>query len=84
MHLAHRFHEDNRDFPGHFLEHLKNHHGYNLSASNFRVLVGWDKDEEMLYRMMNDTFERKKDGPKHGTYRERWGPWRDGKKDEDE
>ena len=41
--------EDIQDFPDHFLDRLKNHPGYKLRVGDFRVLIDWDKDDEMLY-----------------------------------
>ena len=67
--------EEIEDFPNHFLDRLKNHPGYKLRVGDFRVLIDWDKDDEMLYAI--DTFERKKEYRELGKYREVWGPWRD-------
>jgi mRNA interferase RelE/StbE len=63
------------DFPSHFLDRLKNHPGYKLRVGDFRVLIDWDKDNEVLYAI--DVFERKKEYRELGTYREVWGSWRD-------
>lgn len=63
------------EFPDHFLDRLKNHPGYKLRVGDFRVLVDWDKDAEMLYAI--DAFERKKEYRELGRYREVWGSWRD-------
>ena len=63
------------DFPGHFLDRLKNHPGYKLRVGDFRVLVDWDKDDETLYAI--DVFERKHEYRELGNYREVWGSWRD-------
>lgn len=62
-------------FPGHFLDRLKDHPGYKLRVGDFRVLIDWDKDEEVLYVI--DAFERKKEYRELGKYREVWGSWRD-------
>lgn len=62
-------------FPDHFLDRLKNHPGYKLRAGDFRVLVDWDKEAEVLYAI--DAFERKKEYRELGQYREVWGSWRD-------
>lgn len=67
--------EDIADFPGHFLDRLKNHPGYKLRVGDFRVLVDWDKGSEVLYAI--DSFERKKEYRELGKYREVWGSWRD-------
>jgi mRNA interferase RelE/StbE len=67
--------EDIEDFPDHFLDRLKNHPGYKLRVGDFRVLIDWDKDDEMLYAI--DAFERKKEYRELGKYREVWGSWRD-------
>jgi mRNA interferase RelE/StbE len=67
--------EDIDDFPGHFLDRLKNHPGYRLRVGDFRVLIDWNKDNEMLYAI--DVFERKKEYRELGRYREVWGSWRD-------
>ena len=64
------------DFPGHYLDRLKNHPGYRLRVGDFRVLVDWDKGEGTLYAI--DAFERKKEYRELGRYREVWGSWRDG------
>ncbi len=42
---------------------------------DFRVLVDWDKDNEVLYAI--DAFERKNEYRELGNYREVWGSWRD-------
>lgn len=63
------------EFPDHFLDRLKNHPGYKLRVGDFRVLVDWDKEAEMLYAI--DAFERKKEYRELGRYREVWGSWRD-------
>ena len=67
--------EEIEDFPDHFLDRLKNHPGYKLRVGDFRVLIDWDKDDEMLYAI--DAFERKKEYRELGKYREVWGSWRD-------
>ncbi|ELZ95023.1 hypothetical protein C440_08102 [Haloferax mucosum ATCC BAA-1512] len=67
--------EDIEDFPEHFLDRLKNHPGYKLRVGDFRVLVDWDKGEQILYAI--DVFERKKEYRELGKYREVWGSWRD-------
>ncbi|MFP8890811.1 type II toxin-antitoxin system RelE family toxin [Natrialbaceae archaeon A-CW2] len=67
--------EDIGDFPNHFLDRLKNHPGYKLRVGDFRVLVDWDKDNEMIYAI--DVFERKKEYRELGNYREVWVSWRD-------
>lgn len=58
-------------FPDHFLDRLKNHPGYKLRVGDFRVLVDWDKESEVLYAI--DAFERKKEYRELGRYREVWG-----------
>lgn len=63
--------EDIGDFPNHFLDQLKNHPGYKLRVSDFRVLVDWDKDNEMLYAI--NAFELKKEYRELGKYRELGG-----------
>nr|WP_245957303.1 type II toxin-antitoxin system RelE/ParE family toxin [Haloplanus rubicundus] len=67
--------EDIGDVPAHVLDRLKNHPGYKLRVGDFRVLIDWDKDNEVLYAI--DAFERKKEYRELGTYREVWGSWRD-------
>lgn len=67
--------DDVLDFPGHFLDRLKNHPGYKLRVGDYRVLVDWDKDAEVLYAI--DVFERKREYRELGTYREVWESWRD-------
>lgn len=67
--------DDILDFPGHFLDRLKNHPGYKLRVGDFRVLIDWDKDDEVLYAI--DVFERKQEYRELGKYREVWGSWRD-------
>jgi mRNA interferase RelE/StbE len=66
--------EDIDDFPGHFLDRLKNHPGYRLRVGDFRVIVDWDKKNEVIYAI--DAFERKKEYRELGKYREVWGSWR--------
>lgn len=68
--------ESTGDFPDHFLDRLKNHPGYKLRVGDFRVLVDWDKEAEVLYAI--DVFERKKEYRELGRYREVWGTWREG------
>lgn len=63
------------DFPDHYLDRLKNHPGYKLRVGAFRVLIDWDKHNEVLYAI--DAFERKKEYRELGKYREIWGSWRD-------
>jgi mRNA interferase RelE/StbE len=63
------------DFPGHYLDRLKNHPGYKLRVGDFRVLMDWDKEEETVYAI--DVFERKKEYRELGRFREVWGSWRD-------
>ena len=67
--------EDIGDVPAHFLDRLKNHPGYKLRVGDFRVLIDWDKDNDVLYAI--DAFERKNEYRELGTYREIWGSWRD-------
>lgn len=67
--------EDIGEFPGHFLDRLKDHPGYKLRVGDFRVLVDWDKDDEKRYAI--DVFERKSEYRELGRYREVWGSWRD-------
>ena len=67
--------EDIDDFPDHFLDRLKNHPGYKLRVGDFRVLIDWHKDDEILYAI--DAFEREKEYRELGKYREVWGSWRD-------
>jgi len=67
--------EDISDFPGHFLDRLKNHPGYKLRVGDFRVLIDWDKDNGTLYTI--DAFKRKKEYLELGKYREVRGSWRD-------
>lgn len=67
--------EEITDFPDHFFDRLKNHPGYKLRVGDFRVLVDWDKDNEVIYAI--DVFERKNEYRELGKYREVWGSWRD-------
>jgi len=67
--------EEITDFPDHFLDRLKNHPGYKLRVGDFRVLVDWDKENEVIYAI--DVFERKHEYRELGQYREVWGSWRD-------
>ena len=67
--------DDTLNFPGHFLDRLKNHPGYKLRVDDFRVLLDWDKENEVIYAI--DVFERKKEYRELGKYREVWGSWRD-------
>lgn len=71
--------EDIGNFPDHFLDRLKNHPGYKLRIGDFRVLIDWDKDNEVIYAI--DAFERKKEYRELGKYREVWGSWRDDKEE---
>ncbi|AWB27138.1 type II toxin-antitoxin system RelE family toxin [Halococcoides cellulosivorans] len=67
--------DDVLEFPGHFLDRLKDHPGYKLRVGDFRVLIDWDKDSETLYAI--DVFERTREYRELGRYREVWGSWRD-------
>lgn len=67
--------EEIGDFPGHFLDRLQSPPGYRLRVGDFRVLIDWDKDDEVLYAI--DSFERKTGYRELGKYREVWGTWRD-------
>lgn len=67
--------DDILDFPDHYLDRLKSHPGYKLRVGDYRVLVDWDKDDEMLYAI--DVFERKREYRELGKYREVWGTWRE-------
>lgn len=67
--------EEITDFPDHFLDRLKNHPGYKLRVGDFRVLVDWDTENEVIYAI--DVFERKHEYRELGQYREVWGSWRD-------
>ena len=67
--------EEIGDFPDHYLDRLKNHPGYKLRVGDFRILIDWDKHNEVLYAI--DAFERKKEYHELGKYREIWGSWRD-------
>ena len=67
--------EDIGDFPDHFLDRLKNRPGYKLRVGDVRVLIDWDKHNEVIYAI--DAFERKKEYRELGTYREVWGSWSD-------
>ena len=67
--------EEIGDFPQHFLDRLKNHPGYKLRVGDVRVLIDWDKDNEMIYAI--DVFEREREYHELGKYREVWGSWRD-------
>lgn len=71
--------EEIGDLPDHFLDRLKNHPGYKLRVGDFRVLIDWDKDSEVLYA--TDVFERKQEYRELGQFREVWGSWRDGGED---
>ena len=62
--------EDIGDYPEHFLDQLKNHPGDKLRVDDFRELIDWDKDNEMVYAI--DVFERKKDYRELEKYREVW------------
>lgn len=73
--------EDIRDFPDHFLDRLKDHPGYKLRVGDFRVLLDWDKGDEVLYAI--DVFERKTEYRELGKYREVWGSWRDEREDDE-
>nr|WP_276179771.1 type II toxin-antitoxin system RelE/ParE family toxin [Halomicroarcula sp. DFY41] len=67
--------EEIGDFPDYFLDRLKNHPGYKLRVGDFRILIDWDKENEVLYAI--DAFKRKTEYRELGKYREVWGSWRD-------
>jgi len=50
---------------------LKNHPGYKLRIGDFRILIDWDKDNDVIYAI--DAFEPKKEYRELGKYREVWG-----------
>jgi mRNA interferase RelE/StbE len=37
------------DFHEHYLDRLEDHPGYKLRVSEFRILIAWDKEEQVLY-----------------------------------
>lgn len=67
--------KDIGDVSNHFLDRLKNLPGYKLRVGDFRVLIDWDKDNEVIYAI--DAFERETEYRELGKYREVWGSWRD-------
>jgi mRNA interferase RelE/StbE len=67
--------EEIEAFPDHFLDRLKDHPGHKLRVGDFRILIDWDRDEQVLYAI--DAFERKTEYRRLGQYRDVWGSWRD-------
>lgn len=63
------------DFPEHFLDRLRGIPGYALRVGDFRVIVDWDREADVLYVV--EVLERKHDYRELSSLREVWGTWRE-------
>lgn len=63
------------DFPDHYLDPLTNVPGYRLRVGDFRVIVDWDREADVLYVVA--ILERKHDYRELSTLGEVWGSWRE-------
>lgn len=61
------------DFPDHYLDGLSNFPGYKLRVGDFRIIVDWDRDEEIIYVVA--VLERKHDYRELSNLRDVWGTW---------
>jgi len=41
--------DEARDFPGHFLKRLSGSPLYTLRAGNYRIIIDWRKNEDLLF-----------------------------------
>lgn len=62
-------------FPDHFLDRLQGVPGYALRVGDFRVIVDWDREADVLYVV--EVLERKHDYRELSSLREVWGTWRE-------
>lgn len=63
------------DFPDHYLDPLTNFPGYKLRVGDFRVVVDWDRNEQVVYVVA--VLERKHDYRELRSLRNAWGAWRE-------
>jgi mRNA interferase RelE/StbE len=66
---------DVEDFPEHYLDRLTNLPGYALRVGDFRVILDWDREENVLYVVA--VLERKHDYRELPGLGEVWGTWRE-------
>lgn len=62
-------------FPDHYLDPLTNFPGYKLRVGDFRVVVDWDRNEQVVYVVA--VLERKHDYRELRSLRNAWGAWRE-------
>lgn len=67
--------EDIVDFPGHYLDSLTNVPGYKLRVGDFRIIVDWDRTNDVLYVVA--VLECKYDYRELSNLEDRWGAWRE-------
>ena len=58
-----------------FLDRLRGVPGYALRVGDFRVIVDWDREADVLYVV--EVLERKHDYRELSSLREVWGTWRE-------
>lgn len=63
------------DFPEHYLDRLTGVPGYKLRVGDFRVIVDWDREADVLYVV--EILERKRDYRELSSLGEVWGSWRE-------
>lgn len=63
------------DFPEHYLDGLRGVPGYALRIGDFRLIVDWQRDSDVLYVVA--ILERKHDYRELGKLNEIWGAWRE-------
>lgn len=63
------------DFPEHYLDPLTNFPGYKLRVGDFRVIVDWHRNDDVLYVVA--ILERKHDYRELSSLGEVWGRWRE-------
>ncbi|HKJ58988.1 MAG TPA: type II toxin-antitoxin system RelE/ParE family toxin [Halobacteriales archaeon] len=63
------------DFPEHFLDPLTSVPGYKLRVGDFRLVVDWDRGDDVLYVVA--ILRRKHDYRELPGIGEVWGTWRE-------
>lgn len=67
--------KDAADFPDHYLDPLTNGPGYKLRVGDFRIIVDWDRTNDVLYVVA--VLKRKHDYRELPDLRKWWGTWRE-------
>ncbi len=63
------------DFPEHYLDPLTDFPGYKLRVGDFRVIVDWDREADVLYVVA--ILERKHNYRELSSLEDVWGSWRE-------